>query len=119
MDPQQWEILQKMLAARQGGPGVPGMAGTPGGPVRESPTMQEERIRQAALGALLGIGGGVAGGMLGGGLGTMVNPAFGVLSGVTMAGQGAMPGVSVMENSMAPNIRDVYADQLRMKMQGN
>lgn len=85
MDPQQWEILQKMLAAKQGGAGLPGMPGTPGGPVQESPTMAAERLAQPFFSGLLG------------------------------GPYGAYQGFG---NATQPNIRDVWADQLRMKMQG-
>lgn len=106
MDPRQWELLQRMLAARQGAPGQPGLPGTPGGPVQESPTMGLERIMQmlpniASQGAL---GYGIASG----------NP-FAMMTG----GGGMLATEGMMDNAASPNIRDVWADQLRMKMQGN
>jgi len=85
MDPAQLQILQQLLALRQGAPGQPGMQGTQGGPVQESPTMAGERLLQPFLSGLVG------------------GPI------------GAYYGFS---NAVEPNIRDVWADKLRMKMQG-
>lgn len=106
MDQRQWEILQQMLAARQGAPGQPGMPGTPGGPVQESPTMSMQRIMQMAPNrAAAGLG------MYG--LGTF-NPPVAAGGGV-----GYLLTKDLWDNAQEPNIRDVWLDQLRMKMQGN
>lgn len=110
MDQSQWQILQQMLqqrdAARQGGAGIPGMAGTPGGPVRESPLMQMERGMQKApyiasnAAAMLGAG-------------TFNGP---------LAAGGALGHLltrDLYDNANEPNIRDVALNQLRMMQQGN
>jgi hypothetical protein len=83
-----------------------GMPGTPGGPVQESPTMMAERALQYLTGAGTAIGTGAVGIGLAGG-----NP-LGMLPGMAL-------GSAPMTNAQSPNIRDVWADQLRMKMQGN
>lgn len=85
MDEMARRRMAEALMAQQGGAGIPGMAGTPGGPVQESPTMAGERLLQPFLSGLAG------------------------------GPYGAYRG---FDNSIEPNIRDVWADQLRMKMQG-
>jgi hypothetical protein len=98
------------LESAPGGAGIPGMAGTPGGPVQESPTMTAERILQLLAAGTLGAGSGILGY---GGVATGNLPAALVGSaGLTAAGSG-------MANAFAPNIRDVAFDKRRMKMQGN
>jgi hypothetical protein len=102
------EAARRLMAleAAQGAAGVPGMAGTPGGPVQESPNMISERMLQLAPGwaSAIGLGYGLATG----------NPA------AMMMGGGAMMATDPLsKNAMSPNIRDVWADQLRMKLQGN
>lgn len=83
-----------------------GMPGTPGGPVQESPTMEDMRLIQTLAGM----------GLIGGGTAAMFGAAgpLGVAGGQGAIGTGAL----MMGNADQPNIRDVYADQLRMKMQG-
>lgn len=104
MDQRQWELLQQMLAARQGAPGQPGMPGTPGGPVQESPTMKRMRALQGGLSTIGGLGISLAGIPLANLPMTVGGPALTAFGGV---------------NANEPNIRDVWLDQLRMKMQGN
>jgi hypothetical protein len=83
-----------------------GMRGTQGGPVQESPTMSAERILQMVPNI-------AAQGTLGYGLATG-NP-FAMMTG----GGGMLATEGMMNNAAEPNIRDVWADKLRMQMQGN
>lgn len=93
-------------AAKAPGAFASGMKGTQGGPVDESDLMTAERIAQWLLSGAGGVASGV--GMFAGG----PTPA----GAAGAAGLGA--GVVGMDNAESPNIRDVWADQLRMKLQG-
>jgi hypothetical protein len=87
-----------------------GMPGTPGGPVQESPTMDWMRDKQMIRG-LLQAGVGLPIGYAGVSSGSLPFALGGAALTAT--------GMDNITNSYAPNIRDVYDDQLRMKMQGN
>jgi hypothetical protein len=90
-----------------------GMPGTPGGPVQESPTMKNLRLAQLAT----GVGSqGLGAATVYAGTHLPAPAAFlPMLSGATI---GAV-GNRMAGNALEPNIRDVWADQLRMKLQGN
>ena len=105
MDNQQ-EALQQLLAlfqANRGASAIPGMPGTPGGPVQESPTMRGLRNLQYGASFLAAP--------------AAASLSYGGLPGAALGAIGL--GVAAGQNANSPNIRDVWADQLRMKMQGN
>jgi malate synthase len=82
-----------------------GLPGTPGGPVRESPLMTQERMMQMAPNlAATGLG------MYG--VGTF-NPALAFGGGV-----GYLLSKDAWDNAQEPNIRDVWTDKIRMRQQG-
>lgn len=82
--------------------------------------MLQARARQMQAAAAMGLGGAALGGAVGFGAGSLMGgPAVGLGVGSLMAAQGAAPGYRVLENAVEPNIRDVWADKLRMMMQGN
>lgn len=87
---------------RKDGGKVKGKSGAQSGEHLESPTMKGERSAQK-LGAL--------------GLGT-IGAASGVVGGPPAATSMMVPAAALGINANSDNIRDVYADKLRMKAQG-
>lgn len=92
---------------------APALPGTPGGPVQESPTMARERNMQrlAGLAAMLGP---TAAGVYAGAPAGPMGAAFG---GVVGSELGGLVGEPPYNNANEPNIRDVWTDKLRMKLQ--
>ena len=97
-------MRQRMIQALMGQ--QPGMAGTQGGPVDESPLMDLERNIQRLAGA---------GTVTAAGLGQWMgdDPFSFPVTAAMFAG-----GAKAMRNADEHNIRDVWTDQMRQKIRG-